>query len=212
MIVIGVLLALGASDWEQRREDRQTELDVLRELSTALDADLSVLEDQAERYRTLDARITTLLSALQSQTPYADSLDGYFGTLYGFHAPPLNSAGYESLKSQGLDLISNATLRSAIARGYEWSHTRARDAFEAEREVILELLRPYFLLHFRDLRFNTSATPLDYDFVASDPRFLNLADYRLQNIVQNSLPLVRESITELRALKRAIDRELEGGA
>lgn len=79
---------------------------------------------------------------------------------------------------------------------------------EAERGVILDLLRPYFLLHFRDLRFNESATPLDYGFVASDQHFLNLADYRLQNIRQNNRPLLEESIPQLRVLKEEIDREL----
>lgn len=112
MIVVGVLLALAASDWQERQSDRRDELDMLRELSTALEADLALLDQQVARYHTIESRVGTLLTALRSQAPHADSLDTYFGTLYGFYAPPLNSAGYESLKSQGLGLISNADLRS----------------------------------------------------------------------------------------------------
>lgn len=50
---------------------------------------------------------------------YADSMDSYFGAVYGVNAFDLNSAAYESLKSHGLTLISDRALRSAIALVYE---------------------------------------------------------------------------------------------
>lgn len=210
MIVVGVLIALAASDWQQRRIERRTELDMLQELSTQLEADLSLLETFEERYVTIEDRVGTLLLLLRSGAPYADSLDTYFGTLYGFDGRPLNTSGYESLKSQGLGLIRDDDLRSHIARVYETSYRRARGARDAEESIVLGLLRPYFLLHFKDLRFNLSATPVDYEFIANDHEFLNLADYRLQNLKQNGLVLLRGAITEIRALKAAIDEKLEG--
>lgn len=210
MIVVGVLIALAASDWQQGRIERETELDVLQELSTQLGGDLLILEAFEARYLTIQDRVGTLLSMLHSGAPYADSLDAYFGALYGFDGRPLNSSAYESLKSQGLGLIRDDALRSHIAEVYEWSYARARGAQDGERSSVLDLLRPYFLLHFKDLRFNRSATPLDYEFISNDPEFLNLADYRLQNVTQNSLPLVQEAILDIRALKAAIDEELAG--
>ena len=39
LIVAGVLVALAASDWQNRRADRQTELNILGELHTALSSD-----------------------------------------------------------------------------------------------------------------------------------------------------------------------------
>jgi hypothetical protein len=210
MIVIGVLIALAASDWQQRRLERTTELDMLRELSTQLEEDLVVLEGLLARYVNIENRVGTLLTVLRSDAPYADSLDLYFGTLYGMDGTPLNTSGYESLKSQGLGLIEDDALRSHIARVYETSYTRARGAIDDERSTVLDLLRPYFLMHFRDLRFNESATPLDYDLISNDPEFLNLADYRLQNLTQNGIPLMRGAIPEIRALKVAIDQALTG--
>jgi len=104
MIVLGVLIALAASDWQQARSERRTELDVLGELRTALIQDLRDLDAQVLRYERIDRRVSALLEIIDSGAPYADSLDSYFGTLYGVEFPRLNRAGYESLKSRGLDL------------------------------------------------------------------------------------------------------------
>lgn len=58
---------------------------------------------------------------------------------------------------------------------------------ELETYVVLEVLRTYYLTHFRRLRFNVSATPVDYEAVVHDPEFRNLLDYRLQNVAQGML-------------------------
>jgi len=208
MIVIGVLIALAASDWQQRRAERETELDMLQELSAQIESDLLVLDSFMNRYVNIEDRVGTLLTLLRSGAPYVDSLDTYFGTLYGMDGRALNTSGYESLKSQGLGLIKDDALRSHIARVYERSYDRARGARDAESSIVLGLLRPYFLLHFKDLQYNSSATPLDYEFISNDVEFLNLADYRRQNLTQNGIPLLREAIPEIRALKAAIDQEL----
>jgi hypothetical protein len=210
MIVVGVLIALAASDWQQGRSERRAELDVLGELRTALNQDLEDLEAQVLRYERIDRRVSTLLEIMDSGAPYADSLDAYFGTLYGIDFPRLNRAGYESLKSRGLDLISDDALRSQIARVYEQSYARLDDALDSERMVILDLLRPYFLVHFKDLRFNVSATPLDYGFVSTDPQFLNLVDYRIQLVRQNHLGNFDAALPEIRSLVAALDGVLGG--
>ena len=208
MIVVGVLIALAASDWQERQFERRAERDLLGELHTALAIDLAALEGQYRRYERVEERVETLLGVLHSGAPYADSLDAYFGTLYGIEFPQLNRAGYESLKSQGLDLVSDDALRSQIARVYEQAYFRIDDALDSERMVILDLLRPYVLVHFRDLRFNISATPLDYARVAGDQEFLNLVDYRLQLVKQNHKMNFDGALPEIRALVAALEAEL----
>lgn len=208
MIVVGVLIALAASEWQQDRSSRESELDILGELRAALSDDLVALEAQYARYRRIEGGVATLLELIDSGAPYADSLDSYFGTLYGVDFPQLNRAGYESLKSQGLDLVSDDGLRSQIARVYEQAYSRLDDAHEMERAVVLDLLRPYVLVHFKDLRFGVSATPLDYGHVSSDQEFINLADYRLQLVRQNHRMQFDAALPDLRALLSQLDEEL----
>ena len=79
-----------------------------------------------------------------------------------------------------------------------------------EREIVRDYLRPYFLSHFRDLRFNQSATPLDYQAILRDTEFLNRVDYRLQAVKQNHIQAFTRAISEIDALIDAISVELGG--
>ncbi len=211
VVIIGsILLAFGLQAWWDGRVDRQTELNVLGEMTTALSADLEVLEDRLDRYRQMAVRVENLLSHLHSQAPYADSLDAYFGSVYGFALVDLNTSGYESLKSQGIGLISDDALRSQVARVYEQTYARVQRTIELERDINLDLLRPYFLVHFSNLRPNLRSTPLDYDAVSSDTQFLNLVDYRLNAVTQAHIPFLETATSEIRDLIQAIAIELGG--
>jgi hypothetical protein len=211
LIVVGVLLALTASDWQQRRSARQVELGILSEINRALAEDVEQLDAALGGFNSIVDRGDVLVSYLRSHAPYADSLDAYFGTMYWWSSlsVALNTAAYESLKSQGLGLVSDQGLRSEITRVYEQTYPLLERVRDGEREATLELLRPYVLLHFRDLVFGQSATPLDYDAVSNDVEFLNLASYRLQLTRQNHVPRLEAAIPELRRLIDRIDGELQ---
>lgn len=81
-------------------------------------------------------------------------------------------------------MISDNTLRTQIAAVYEKTYQQLDRSMDGERDVVL-YLRPYFLEHFRDLRFMQSATPVDYNSLISDIHFQNLAAYRLQTVRGN---------------------------
>ncbi len=210
VIVGSILLAFGLQAWWEGQVDRQTELNILGELHTALSSDFELVESRLDRYRQIESRTEVLLSYLRSGAPYADSLDGYFGTLYGSASVRLNTAGYESLKSQGLGLISDNGLASQVARVYEQTYPTLEGSMDTEREVVRDYLRPYFLAHFRDLTFDQSATPLDYQAILRDTEFLNLVDYRLQVVIQNHIRVFTGAISEIGALIDAISVELGG--
>ena len=209
LIVIGVLIALTASDWQDRRVRRQNETALLREIHSSLSVDLDALEAQRDRFRQLQSRLDVLVPYLQSSEPYADSLDVYFGSVYGSSGGfEPNTAAYESLRSQGIQLISNQALRSHIARVYEQTYSSIDRSLEIGGDVVLQILRPYFLQHFRDLRFGQNATPLDYSSLRQCVDFQNVLSYRLQVVRQNHLPRFDRGISEVRDLIDALEQEL----
>jgi hypothetical protein len=205
VIVVSILLAFGLQAWWEGQTDRQTERTILMELHTALSADLELLDRRLDRLRQIESRVGSLLAHLESGVPYADSLDAYFGTVYGVTTTELNTAAYESLKSQGLGLLSDQALRSHIARVYEQTYRRVEWQGSLESDVVLGLLRPYFLVHFRDLRFSESATPLDYGALLSDVEFLNLVAYRLQTVRQSHIGTFEQAISDVRDLIEATE-------
>jgi len=209
-VVIGVsiLSAFGIQAWWDGRVERKNELAILTELHTALSADLEVLERGLDRFRTMETRGAVLMSYLRSGAPYADSLDAYFGTVYSFSHPQLNRGGYESLKSQGIGVVSDAALRSQIAQVYEQTLASVEASMNLEESVVLDVLRPYFLAHFRDLRSGQSATPLDFAAVSRDVQFLNALDYRLQGVARRDILRFERAVSEMNALIDAIEIEL----
>jgi len=205
VIVVSILLAFGLQAWWEGRSDRQTELAVLNELHTSLSEDLDLLESRLDRFRRVESRVASLLTHLQSGAPYADSLDAYFGTAYGLLRTELNTGTYESLKSQGLGLLSDQDLRSQVARVYEQTYRRVEFQVDLETDVVLGLLRPYFLRHFRDLELAQSATPLDYQALLANVEFLNSVAYRLQTVRQVHISTFEEAISDVRELITAIE-------
>lgn len=208
LIVIGIFIALQASAWWDEVAERRLEATYLGELRTELALDREQVEEALLRYRKISVAVEELLRIMRSDSSYEDSYDAYFGTAYGAFEFDLSTAAYESLKSHGLTLISNGPLRSQVAQVYEDTYPRIRRSISWEASLVLDLMRPYFLVHFRDLRFNESATPVDYETIAKSTEFVNLIDYRLQLTRQNHLRVFGQAIDEIDALIAALDAEL----
>lgn len=78
--------------------------------------------------------------------------------------------------------------------------------------IMLDLMRPVYLERFVDLRFNESATPLDYASLVGDIRFINLIDYRLAVIRQGEMQILSGARAHMLELIDLIDAELGGKA
>ena len=212
IVVAGVFIGIQVANWNDARRDAAAERTMLRELRASLTADAEIIQTTLSHYRRVSERVGPLLAHMQKGGRYAPALDQDFGVLYGFGPANFNRAAYESLKSQGLDLISDNKLRSHIARVYEQSYGNAQAAVDSELRVILDLLQPYFLTQFKDLRFRQSATPLDYEALLLDSKFLNIVDYRLQIVRQNNIPTAEATLADINTLIAALDQTLSAAS
>jgi hypothetical protein len=208
LIVAGILIALAISDWNDRRIQWQEERALLAEVRTALQADLAALESNLEIFREAESRIEQLTQVLRAPPPYDAGLDRLFGAVYGFRVTNLNTAAYDTLRSVGFQAVSNYWLRLGIARVYDHFYERLAEEHWIEAQITTELLRPYYLQHFRDLSFWESATPIDYDAVVADTYFRNIIDYRLAALRSNQLDSYTQTAAEIRSVLELIDNEL----
>jgi hypothetical protein len=208
LIIAGILIALWVNDWNAQRHQRRAELGLLREIRASVAADLTTVQEVAEALRVSEQRTSSLRDHLRDRSPYADSLDVLFGSMYGFRLSQVNTAPYEALKARGLDLVSDDSLRMAIIRVYETGAAEIRRADEIVTNVSFDVLRPYYLARFRDIQFLEHATPLDYVAVAQDPYFHNLLDYRLTVLRRGVLSRYGGAIADMSHLIEALDHEL----
>ncbi len=209
LIIVGVLVALGANSWWQQRQERAAERRILTEMRSTLAVDLASVRQSLAGLRAVHDKVARLRAALRARPAYADSLDALLGEAYqtGETTVP-NAAVYETLKARGLDLVSDDSLRYQISYAYETGRTSLAWANQFNDATTLGILRPYYLAHFRNLRFGQNATPLDYGAVLRDPYFENILYYREDTLGRSILPMYADAVRDDSALLARIDRYL----
>jgi len=208
LIVAGILIALAISDWNDSRVQREQEIALLNEIRYGLETDLAALESNLQAFRQGADDMGELLALFPSPPPYDPSMDRLFGTAYGIRITNLNTAAFETLKSVGLQSISNQDLRVGITLVFDHFYERLNGGHDVDAQVTFDILRPYYLHHFEDLKFNESATPMDYDSVMRDPYFLNIVNYRLEVLKRNQLETYELAIAQIRMVLQLLDEEI----
>ena len=208
LIVAGILIALAVSDWNDRKHQREEELLLLGEIQSALTVDLAALELNLQLWTETANQIKALIEVLKSMPSYESSFDQLFGAPYGLRPANLNTAAYESLKSTGLQAISNPKLRLSIAKVFDQHYESLTHMNDIDTHVTTDVLRPYYLKHFSNLVFLKSATPLDYEAVIQDKYFQNIVEYRLSVITANQIGFYTLAIEDIRATLGLIANEL----
>lgn len=120
LVVIGILIALQINNKNQERINRDYELTMLREIRDALEKDISNMEGGLKTIEDLKQSVIKLTTVRNEPTYPYDSLVYHFTKVRrGGIALVINYSPYESIKSTGLDKISNSQLRNSITNLYE---------------------------------------------------------------------------------------------
>ncbi len=181
LIFVGITRALWFDSATEARREFVRETSILKELSVGLEADLTGVRGN------LGADSITALTVF---------LD--------------NSAPYEHLKVQGIDLIKDADLRQAIVTYHE--HTVAMVAsFESGVSLMhwQDQVHPRMLRSFRYLSPHQSATPVDYNALLEDVEYQNTLRYMGFVLAVKDI-LYQQISASARSLRERIEAELTG--
>jgi hypothetical protein len=118
IIIIGVLLAFYVTKLGDSQKQDQTEKEIIKQIYFELKENLVDLEQDFEVLKVAHASNLSVLSFLETNKKMSDSLvmDFYWMTQDEYIFP--NTSGYENLKSFGLNLVKNDSLRSLITLVY----------------------------------------------------------------------------------------------
>ncbi len=118
LIVIGIMIALSINNANDVKNQRRKEHALLNEMHQNLKIDLKDLNyNIKESVKRIQAN-EIILKELQERMPMHDSLKPYYANIIGNFQLSNNTAAWENLKSVGMDLISNDSLRNAISNLY----------------------------------------------------------------------------------------------
>lgn len=208
LIVVGILIALAITDWNERRIERQNELALLGEIRSTLETDLAALETKLDEIHGAVEQMKRLEELLINPRPYEPEMDRLFGAAYGFRMANLSAASYETLKSEGLQSVTNRELRALISRVFDHHYLLIEEWRHLERDMTFNLLRPYYLTHFSDLQFHQSATPIDYESIINDAYFQNVIHYRIGGLETNPMASYPEAIADIKTAISRINEEI----
>ncbi len=120
LVVIGILIALQINNWNEWRKDREMEKAHLQEIAATADSNIELLKNQIRRINDHSSSGELVHTYLKSRDDNLEiSPEDWHWALMGHGNLTLSSSGYESLKSQGFDLLSNAQLKSQIINLFE---------------------------------------------------------------------------------------------
>lgn len=154
LVMIGILLALQINNWNNDRIERKLESNILSEILVNLEKDVFNLNSKI-RYNENKIKLNkAVLEHLEQKTPLTDSLKTSYAILSGRGTFEPITVAYENLKSKGIDIIQNDSLRIAISELYDFKYFYITEDLRTDYE-------PVKILHESELHKNIKTTYID---------------------------------------------------
>ncbi len=118
-IFIAVISAFALDNWNDNRRDRYAEVKILAEIKNGLQQDIKDIQLNMDGHDQGIAACQYFARMINNQAVGVDSFTQLYFTLTRDFISIQNRSGYESLKSMGLSLIRNDSLRLQIISFYE---------------------------------------------------------------------------------------------
>lgn len=167
-IFIAVISAFALNNWNDNRRDNRAEEKILVEIRNGLKKDIEDLKINIEGHKQGVKACQFWRDVFLNKAVSQDSLQFKYIQLTRDFTSLQNISGYETLKSRGLELVDNDSLRTELISLYEYDYYTLRKLEEDYEEMqfqknyfkeINDLISPYFIYDERGNLINIE-TPL----------------------------------------------------
>jgi hypothetical protein len=208
LIFVGISLAFVADAWNDRRQDREDEVELLLEIAASLRNDLVDTESALSYVEEKDAHLERLEDHIRNGLPYANELAKSFSYVRTWQTSRLNTAAFEALKYRGLDVVSERALRISLIGFYDGTRVVVEDRDRIDRYEVQNYVEPYFQKNFVIESDSFDSVPIDYEAVIADQSFLNLLALRTQVHHSLTAPAYRDLLATMEALISQVEIHL----
>ena len=169
MIFLGITMAIWFNNWNERQKSRQVEIRSLQEIQNAIHQDLVDMEENLFGFGQRVVLYKLLVQHIEEGLPMDDSLRSMLPYLQGITTFLSNTGPYETLKSRGLETISNDSIRLRISLYYDFEFEKLQSNEKQHYQHSISYLKPLMMKHFNlsDYRLE----PLDYEQMIHDFEF-----------------------------------------
>jgi hypothetical protein len=134
-VFIAVVSAFALNNWNENRRNDNSEDKILIEISNGLEKDLDDIKLNIFGHKCGISACNYFRKSFAGKNVESDSLMFYYRNLTRDFVSIQNIAGYETLKSRGLELIKNDSLRLKIISLYEYDYNSLRKLEEEYSEM-----------------------------------------------------------------------------
>lgn len=124
LVVLGILIALALNNWNEKRKEKLTEIQLYKEIRDDLHFSLIDLESDLEGHRLRSRRTITLRDHLKQKLPLTDSIPVYMRSIDDDWQFFPRTSGFDALKSIGFATLSNDSLREDITNLFQLGFER----------------------------------------------------------------------------------------
>lgn len=151
MIVItaGILGAFALNNWNENRKLAEDELKVLQELRADLKQNLEEINNDLNGHQNGIFAADNFRDYIRGNRPADDSLIFFFTRLATDNQFYPKTSAFENLKSAGLNLITNDSLRLRVTTLFELYYVRLEELghFQENKLDIQGMMSPFFVKH-----------------------------------------------------------------
>lgn len=210
-----VIAAFALNNWNDNRRDAKAEEKILKEIRNGLVSDLEDIKANTNGHDLGMKACDFFTKLVNNMSVNQDSTQLNFFYLTSDNTSIINNSGYESLKSKGLEVIKNDSIRRQIITLYEsdyqkmYKYEETYPAFQIygnHGAPINELLAPYMKFD-RSGNFLSIEQPINFSKKERNLFFSYV--WRIYVTRFNLINEYRKTEEKVQLLLERIDRELE---
>jgi hypothetical protein len=207
LVVIGILIALQINNWNEGRKQRKEEIQVLKEVKSALIYDLNnafpALKNRAESRRNL---AIDLLETIKTRAEINDSINFLF--LAGGETFRPSYTAYKALESKGIDIITNDSIKYGIIQIYDSDYVHLKLRLEKNNFANLrDYNRPFLHDNFK-LNENEIFIPLSPESLLESEKF-KIILFRTKGSSQATINSLADLEAKIKKVMNQIDNEIQ---
>ncbi len=144
IVIVGILVAVQVNSWNEDRKDEAVEISILKAIKADLVKDSINLKGDMNTHEQGIVSSFIIQNHLEMDRPYNDSLANHFIAAFYVTDWMYNSGGIQTLKSLGVNTITNEEIRSEIIYLYDVQYSflmylteRLNDSYaEGEQNIL----------------------------------------------------------------------------
>jgi len=222
LVVIGILIALQISNWNEKRKEHIQEKTFLKRFEVEINTNLENILNAISLNKSRIHRAEFLLRTIENPQLAQDSSSYFMKSIEhaGYtNVPLISDNAFEELKSSGkLSLISNETLRGALQKYYSWTSDEGQYNF-LQQDIQLNyshLKKGIFtarqVIDMGDYYITKNYSEIEaketFERMLNNQKFLEFIPYVIQNKLM-AAQSYNDIYNQANALKTLINEELD---